>query len=990
MKRKNKSKKKSKKRNPSDIVIPSWAKELKPAWVTILNPKDQTPKNYQPAIIKEINKETKKAIMTYVDGASGPQEVYCDELLERSETPQILDDLVDISPLNDAELLRCLQLRYENDDISCFCGPTLIATNPYKRIKKAVLSEDKQKFREYALGEGNQLTKPHIWNIAARTFRQIFENETKQAICISGESGAGKTFLTEMVMAFLTSIFEGSDSDNQEQYEVPIEQKILGCNPIMENFGNAKTVKNDNSSRFGKYFVMFVDRKDKHIYGAEIKNYLLEKSRIITQAETERNYHVFYGILEYMEADKLKKYGFCNNRDKVDINEFEYLKHSKCFKLPKKEGKQDEDKEFYDETCKSLKNLGFSEEESDAIFKILACVLNFGNIPIDESTYEEGSEPCKLTKNGYMARNLRNLKVDFEDLSKACCTKIRNLPGGVKSESPLTPTQSEAIKDALAKDLYNNCFNWIVKKLNLTLLPDNPQMYTSIGLLDIFGFEDFEVNSLEQFCINYTNEKLQNLYIDYVFKAEKKIFKEEGLEQFLSLIKYTDNQPVIDLMGSDRNPVGIFSFVDSVSLQATNERNDYDKKLVDDIVKAHKDHECFFINRLKPRLFGVSHTAKDVFYTIDNFVEKNKDELPPNLLEVLDKGDEEISKIFNLKLNSSDVVQTKKKNQKEKFLGYKFKREMQSLMDELLACECNFVRAIKPNEQKTPDLWVPELALCQIKYLGILDSIKVRRDSLPIRKKFKKFYEKFQDLDSKSPERFTSFVQLEQKDPDWKQLCLNVIESLEEKREEEMISGKTRIFMSVRFYNNILEILEEKQRIKKEALIKIISSFKAFDFAENWNIMRKRNIKMKKLSKNLMESWNCKLSYAKFRKTLEIIEKMQENFRVVKRKEKFRRELFAARRIAKSHKLYKERTKLKKMYESMKILRKISRKMNFKAFIARIRICKRETEALFEDSWKEICRREKDKAIKAVQRIWKGYKARLQNRKKIEQLELFR
>ena len=427
------------------------------------------------------------------------------------------------------------------------------------------------------------------------------------------------------------------------------------------------------------------------------------------------------------------------------------------------------------------------------------------------------------------------LGVEEKQFVEGCCALSRKFLDGT-TLTPRTKASCENIKDALAKDLFNNCFSWIVRKLNITLAPQKQARFTSIGLLDIFGFEDFKINSIEQFCINYTNEKLQNLYISYVFKAEKIIFENEGLSQHIGLISYDDNDVIIMML--DKPPGGIFHLIDSNCKMSKGNAKD-DEKLVTEIKKFHEKDKNFFSHRLKRDIFGIKHTAKDVEYTITGFVEKNKDELPGNLVECLKTGEKDIMKIFQKKLTHDEVIEVKAKNPKDKYLGYKFRAEMQELMDELLSCECNFVRCIKPNAQKQADYWIEELALKQIKYLGVLDSIKVRRESLPVRRKFINFYEKYQDLDTISKQKNTSFVKLrEQQGLNWRSLCENILKSIVIKEKEEVLTGKTRVFMSVNFQNYLRELLDEKQHGKKIAMQKLAESIKSYVFAVKWDHAR--------------------------------------------------------------------------------------------------------------------------------------------------------
>jgi myosin-5 len=973
----------AKKVDITKIKIPVWAKVGKAIWVEIMDDAGITPVNYLAGRIDQILDEQKKVTVLYEESSSSNQkEVYADRILERSEEPQVLDDLVDIDPLNDAELLKCLELRFRKDELYCFCGPTLLATNPYKRVPGLTLPEHKELFREYALRGGKKINLPHIWNISSRAFYQLFSGENrKQAVCISGESGAGKTFGTKLCMGFITSLFEHEEGDKKDG-EVPIEDQILNCNPILESFGNAKTVRNDNSSRFGKYFLMHVDKKDKHIKGAEIRNYLLEKSRVITQALTERNYHVFYGILRFMPPDLLKKYEFCNDGDKVKMDAYNYLLKSKCFAW-----ETIDDLEFYNDTTRSFKELGFNTEEQEAIYKTLSCVLNLGNVEVDKRSFDSGAGPCTLVDSPYLDKVLRLLKVDKQALITAICTKTI-LVAGETSKKNFSGPQAEGVKDALAKDLFNNTFNWIVKKLNKELLPKVQADFITIGLLDIFGFEDFDINSLEQFCINYTNEKLQNLYIYYVFQAERVIFEEEGLAGFLDMIKFVDNIPIIELL--DKKPSGIYLILNSVGKMAQDDGKD-DAKLMDQIRKTHDKNPHMFFDKLKTHLFGVRHTAKKVFYHSPGFVEKNKDELPQDLLKVLEGGDKAMIRIFQNKLTDDEILETKVIDTEEKFLGTKFRKEMASLMTELLESECYFVRCIKPNEEKRKEFWVPALALNQIRYLGILDSINVRRESLPVRKFYEEFYSKYQDLDNYSPERFTGYMKLKGQNPDWKKLSQNTIKSVDEKpANHDVLFGNKRIFMSNPFTVKLEELLEEKQKAKRIAIDKIVKNYKPYELIKRWNKYRSTTVKVIILAKDLFNTWNSKIEYIRFKKVLEVSRQMQRNFRMVKTKRMLRLQKHSAMIIGRSFQMYKIRQVLFTANKVAGVLSRCARKVMFRYFLVK----KRRNEAflmeIFDKAWDVIENKMRTKASQEVQRIFRGYNSRIRSIEECQKLELIK
>jgi myosin-5 len=966
------------------IKVPVWAKPGKAIWVEILDELGVVPVNYLMGRIDQVMEEAKKVTVLYEgEGAStGEKEVYADRILERSEEPQVLEDLVDIDPLNDAELLKCLEIRFRRDMLYCFCGPTLLATNPYKKVAGLTLSEDKELFRKYALKGGKRITLPHIWNISSRAFYSLFDGSNrKQAMCISGESGAGKTFGTKLCMGFITSLFENEET--KKEGEIPVEDQILNCNPILESFGNAKTVRNDNSSRFGKYFLMYVDKGDKHIKGAEIRNYLLEKSRVITQALTERNYHVFYGILRFMPPDMLKKYEFCNDGDKVKMEGYNYLLKSKCFIW-----ETIDDMEFYNDTSRSFKELGFDAEETEAVYKTLSCVLNLGNVEIDKSAFDAGTGNCTFKDSVYLEKVCRLLNVDKTKLIESCCTKTFAIPGQPVSKIKRSGTQSEGVRDALAKDLFNNTFNWIVKKLNKELLPKVKCDFITIGLLDIFGFEDFDINSLEQFCINYTNEKLQNLYISYVFKAEKVIFEEEGLASFLDMIKFVDNMPIIDLL--DKKPAGIYLLINSVGKQAQDDGKD-DAKLMDQIKKQHEKNPYMFFHKMKQEVFGVRHTAKKVFYYSPGFIEKNRDELPPDLLAVLDGGDRVMMRIFKNKLTDDEVIEDKVIDPEEKFLGTKFRKEMASLMTELLESECHFVRCIKPNEEKRKDFWVPALALNQIRYLGILDSINVRRESLPVRKFYEEFYAKYQDLDKFSPERNTSYLKLKDSKPDWKKLTENTIKSVQENPpNHDVLFGNTRIFMSNPFTVKLEEALEEKQKVKRIAIDKIVKNYKPYEVIMRWNNYRSTTLKVISLAKNLFNTWNSKIEYIRFKKVLDVTKRMQRNYRMLMYKRVLRLQRYSTLVIARSYQMFKIRSVLFNANKVAGVLSRCARKVMFRHFLMKKHRNEKILNDVFEKAWDVIETKMKIAACLEIQRIFRGFNARVESASEVKRLEVIK
>jgi myosin heavy subunit len=303
-----------------EFEVPAWIEAGSVVWAEIMGD-DGDPTEYIKATVKSLDMKTKQCSVLY-NSSKGPDPIDADRLQQRGENPPVKSDLCDVQPLNNAELLLNLERRYNNDDIFCDCGPTLLAINPNKLIKKCYLDSIREEVSDWATGLQDEKPEPHIWTLSAKAYRQMFEGDRrKQACCISGESGAGKTYNTKAVMAFITALMR----DAKDTSGVPIEDKIMACNPILEAFGNATTVRNDDSSRFGKYFEMMVNTDEKVIKGAKIKNYLLEKSRISFQAKNERNYHIFYAFGTFATPEDLKKFMMNNVGDKVVLEKYRFL-----------------------------------------------------------------------------------------------------------------------------------------------------------------------------------------------------------------------------------------------------------------------------------------------------------------------------------------------------------------------------------------------------------------------------------------------------------------------------------------------------------------------------------------------------------------------------------------------------------------------------------------------------------------------------------------
>ena len=770
-------------KKPQIEVETSWMKEKLDIWVALPDSEKTNICYKRGIIIKVVGQDVT------IRNENGNEEVVHASRVSAANSyldlPDGFDDMVDMEHLSEAELLYNLHERYKTGKIFTYVGPTLIVLNPYCMIPELftaeVLAQFQNSVRELRFEPKDLM--PHVYALGAASMTNLIRDQKNQAIVISGESGAGKTENTKFAMKFLTSLNDAGGKKKSD--EVSIEDKILACNPVLEAFGNAKTVRNDNSSRFGKYVSLLVAKgSNQRILGATITNYLLEKSRVCLQSNGERNYHIFYHLFKGASIKELEALYLA--KDGVSLMEkFEYLNKSGCYAVPTLD-----DKELYDEVVSSFRTMEFKPDEQRAIWALVASTLLLGQLRYDDSTLTDKT-PCKFVDETPLKQACELLELDYEETSKAIRYKFRSVQGQV-IESPLNKMDCVVTRDSLSKELYNKLFTWLVKRLNFTVMPaemledgaDTMQLlnnYYHIGLLDIFGFEIFKFNSLEQLCINYTNEKLQQLYIFYVFKNEEKVFIQEGLQDFLCELNFEDNQPVIDLL--DAPPVGIFQMIDESS-----QVNMTDENLCSKIIKQHGTNPKLTTPKMSKLTFIVNHTASSVEYNTDGFAFKNRDELSPYIEKALFNSKfEMVPKVYKGLCGNqkeSEEAGAKKDAKTDKFLGAKFRLQMKDLMIELQSCDCHFIRCIKPNDRKEKKLFLPYLTLQQIMYMGILDTIKVRKDSYPIRRLYRTFFQKYGELSTKHAKK--SFEQHCKDGADFKAMSLviqrNVLRWLYTKR----------------------------------------------------------------------------------------------------------------------------------------------------------------------------------------------------------------
>ncbi|KAG6515203.1 hypothetical protein ZIOFF_025588 [Zingiber officinale] len=436
--------------------------------------------------------------------------------------PGGVDDMTKLSYLHEPGVLQNLSARYQLNEIYTYTGNILIAINPFQRLTHLYDSHMMTQYKGAPLGE----LSPHVFAVADVAFRAMVNEGKSNSILVSGESGAGKTETTKMLMRYLAYLGGRAATEGRT-----VEQQVLESNPVLEAFGNAKTVRNNNSSRFGKFVEIQFDNKGR-ISGAAIRTYLLERSRVCQISDPERNYHCFYLLCaaptEVTEKYKLGK-----------PNTFHYLNQSNCYELV---GVNDAYE--YLATRRAMDIVGISAQEQDAIFRVVAAILHLGNINFAKGQEIDSSVPKDDKAKFHLKMAAELLMCDAEGLQDALCKRMMITPEEV-IKRPLDPQSAAVSRDGLAKTIYSRLFDWIVDKINVSIGQDQASK-SLIGVLDIYGFESFKTNSFEQFCINYTNEKLQQHFNQHVFKMEQEEYTKEAIDW--SYIEFVDNQDVLDLI----------------------------------------------------------------------------------------------------------------------------------------------------------------------------------------------------------------------------------------------------------------------------------------------------------------------------------------------------------------------------------------------------------------------------------------------------------
>ncbi|XP_038178747.1 unconventional myosin-Va isoform X1 [Arvicola amphibius] len=780
--------------------------------------------------------------------------------LPHLRNPDILvgeNDLTALSYLHEPAVLHNLRVRFiDSKLIYTYCGIVLVAINPYEQLP--IYGEDI--INAYS-GQNMGDMDPHIFAVAEEAYKQMARDERNQSIIVSGESGAGKTVSAKYAMRYFATV-SGSAS------EANVEEKVLASNPIMESIGNAKTTRNDNSSRFGKYIEIGFDKRYR-IIGANMRTYLLEKSRVVFQAEEERNYHIFYQLCASAKLPEFKMLRLGN------ADGFHYTKQGGS---PMIEGVDDAKEMAHTRQACTL--LGISESYQMGIFRILAGILHLGNVGFasrdsDSCTIPPKHEPliifCDL------------MGVDYEEMCHWLCH--RKLATATETYiKPISKLQATNARDALAKHIYAKLFSWIVDHVNQALHSAVKQ-HSFIGVLDIYGFETFEINSFEQFCINYANEKLQQQFNMHVFKLEQEEYMKEQIPW--TLIDFYDNQPCINLIESK---LGILDLLDEECKMPKGTDDTWAQKLYN----THLNKCALFEKpRMSNKAFIIKHFADKVEYQCEGFLEKNKDTVFEEQINVLKSSKfKMLPELFQddekaisptsatssgrTPLTRVPVKPTKGRpgqmaKEHKKTVGHQFRNSLHLLMETLNATTPHYVRCIKPNDFKFPFTFDEKRAVQQLRACGVLETIRISAAGFPSRWTYQEFFSRYRVL-------------MKQKDVlgDRKQTCKNVLEKLILDKDKYQF-GKTKIFFRAGQVAYLEKLRADKLRA---ACIRIQKTIRGWLLRKKYLCMQRAAITVQRYVRGYQA--RC---YAKFLRRTKAATTIQKYWRmyVVRRRYKIRR-----------------------------------------------------------------------------------------------------
>uniref|UniRef100_A0A8D2P4M7 Myosin VIIB n=1 Tax=Zosterops lateralis melanops TaxID=1220523 RepID=A0A8D2P4M7_ZOSLA len=745
---------------------------------------------------------------------------------------QGVEDMICLGDLHEAGMVHNLLIRHQEHKIYTYTGSILVAVNPYQLLPLYTVDQIRLYYNK-KIGE----LPPHVFAIADNCYFNMKRNKRDQCCVISGESGAGKTESTKLILQFLAAV------SGQHSW---IEQQILEANPILEAFGNAKTIRNDNSSRFGKYIDIHFNQNGV-IEGARIEQFLLEKSRVCRQAPEERNYHIFYCMLMGMNTEQKKMLNLGT------ASEYTYLTMGNCMSCDSRNDAKD-----YAHIRSAMKILMFSDSEHWDISKLLAAILHLGNVEFQAAVYDN-LDCSDVIDSPHFSIATKLLEVDYTELQNSL-TNLSIIVRGESVSRPLNIVQAANGRDAFVKGIYGRIFLWIVNKINSAIFNPTSQKpkdrHQSIGLLDIFGFENFSNNSFEQLCINIANEHLQQFFVHHVFKLEQEEYLAEHIDWHN--IDFTDNHQALEVIAL--KPMNIISLIDEESRFPKGT----DATMLIKINSLHGKSKVYIPPKnVHDTKFGINHFAGVVFYDSKDFLEKNRDTLSANVMQVVHSSKNRFLKeIFQVEttppslgrgtirhLGSDQVYKGMDTAKRLSTLGGQFKQSLEKLMKILEQCQPYFIRCIKPNDYKKPLLFDRELCIKQLRYSGMMETIQIRKAGYPIRYSFEEFFDRYRVL--------LPWSLRQQLKNDTRQSCISISEAVLGKGEGWQV-GRTKIFLKVSKKDSLLSFLL-KNGIKRDNLLFVTSHV---------CLLRKQFLKQRKSAVAIQSAWRGYCCRKEFRMVL--------------------------------------------------------------------------------------------------------------------------
>ncbi|TMW62157.1 hypothetical protein Poli38472_009650 [Pythium oligandrum] len=807
------------------------------------------------------------------------------------------DDMVNLNYLHEPAILYNLKQRFFRQIPYTYTGPICIAVNPYAWLD--IYTSELQE--QYLVKDRSELP-PHVYATSAGGFQHMRMFGEDQSILVSGESGAGKTETTKILMSHL-AIAGGKDVAPTDG-EKSIIERVLQANPLMESFGNAKTSRNDNSSRFGKFSELQFNAIGQ-LVGARSRTYLLEKSRVSIQGQDERNYHIFYQLLaagdETTSAVKVQG---------MSPSDFPITE-------PRGEAGNSgmKDAQRFTQTVASLDTLGVGKEDQINIFKVVAAIMHLSRLQFQVLAGNDDASELASDAANTSTKSIVSGLLGFpeDDLQTALCTRQMSLSAVTETyQVPLTTSQAQGARTALAVALYSHLFQWLITRVNASTSAPHTDVVNKICILDIFGFEIFEKNSFEQLCINYANEKLQQKFTQDVFKTIQTEYEEEGIPW--TKIEFADNANVLSLI---EGRFGVLSLLNEECMRPKGSDAAFANKL-----KAHYgDNDRFECPRFARDSFIIKHYAGPVQYDTNGFLIKNTDALQNDLLVLIGKSNSSfVKQLFpdekDAAVAASSVRSTLKRRTSiiADTVGTQFKSQLNGLMEDIRRTNVHYIRCIKPNNRKSPHVFNKQRVTEQLQCAGVVEAVRISRMAFPNRLLQTIFLERFRGLASGRIAPITS------SDPEEKivSAARDLLENylMKDKPKEYQI-GKTRIF----FRKGALESLEEmRSRKLNEAAVVLQRYTKKWRALAAFRTIRNASIKVQ----SAFRAYNSRQKYKKQRQSAI---KLQSTYRrhTAQKLLIAKRQNYRATQIQNVFKMHVCRSKYKKTLKSVVIIQSIIR-----------------------------------------------------------------